>query len=437
MARGADPIEAIVGLARRMVLDAMDGGWTGPPYDPALLARLKGIALVPNEDIPDARMIPAGAGGRARQTIEYNPNRPRARIRFSLAHELAHTLFPDHAERIRNRSDRQAAHGDREVELLCDIAAAEILMPAIPESGLESRPLNMDNILYVRDRYEASTEATMIRLVGLSPKPAALFSASKTGNSAGAPYAIDYMICPPNYSPPFRQREVLSIPALAECTAVGYTSAWSGELPGASGAWKIECVGVSPQRGRVYPRVLAIARPASPAAGLPAISYRVGDATKPRGDGPAIIAHVANDKSPRWGRGFGHAVTDAFSGIRAEFTKWAGARPSLGAVHVYEASPRGPIVVTMVAQSGYGPSARPRIRYAHLSACLELLADEAERRGASVHMPRIGTGHAGGSWEIVSGLVHRHLIRRGISVTVYDTPATARPAPVLSLLEYA
>lgn len=436
MAQGADPIGAIVARARQMVLDAMDGGWAGPPYDPAHLARIRGIALAPNEDIPDARIIPAAAG-RARQTIEYNPNRPPARIRFSLAHELAHTLFPDHAERVRNRSARQEAHADRDVEFLCDIAAAEILMPAIPKSGLESRPLTMDNILYVRDRYEASTEATMIRLVGLSSRPAALLSASKTGDGAGDPYAIDYMTCPPGYDPPFRQRGVLSVPALAECTAVGHTSAWSGELPGAGGAWRIECIGVPPHRGRVYPRVLAVVRRATPAAKLPAISYRIGDATRPKGAGPVIIAHIANDKSPRWGRGFGYAITDAFSGIRAEFARWAGPRPRLGAVHVYRAAHGGPFVVTMVAQSGYGPSSRPRIRYAHLSACLEMLAGEAERLGASVHMPRIGTGHAGGSWEIVSGLIHRHLIRRGIAVTVYDTPAMARPAPVQSLLEYA
>ena len=427
MAEGADPIEAIVGLARKMVLDAMDDGWSGPPYDPALLAQLGGISLVPNEDIPDARMIPAG--GRTPQTIEYNPHRQHARIRFSLAHELVHTLFPDHAERVRNSSARASAHDDRDVEFLCNIAAAEILMPAVSKSDIRPLPLTMDDILRVRDKYEASTEAAMIRLVDLSTRPVALISASKTDDDADAPYAADYMTCPLDYSPPFDQRDVLSTPALSECTAVGYTSSWSGELPGAGGTWKLECVGVSPHRGRIYPRVLAVVRQASPAAGrLPAISYCIGDATKPRGAGPVIIAHIANDKSPRWSRGFGHDVAAKFPGIRAEFTRWAGARPPLGKIHVYEAASRGPIVVTMVAQSGYGPLSRPGIRYAHLAACLEQLAEEAGRMGASVHMPRIGTGHAGGNWEVVSGLIHRHLISRGIAVTVYDTPSMARPA---------
>ena len=310
-------------------------------------------------------------------------------------------------------------------------------MPAVPGSGLGSLPPSMDNILRVRDRYEASTEAAAIRLVDLSAKPAALFSASRADDDGGAAYAVDYTMCPPGYRPPFGQRDVLSMPALAECTAVGYTSSWFGKLPGADGTWKLECIGVSPHRGRIYPRVLAVVRLASPSARLPAISYRIGDATRPRGAGPLIIAHIANNKSPRWGRGFGYAVTAAFSGIRAEFMRWAGARPPLGQIHVYRADPGGPFVVSMVAQSGYGPSSRPRIRYAHLAACLEQLAGEARRAGASVHMPRIGTGHAGGDWRVVSGLIHRHLIRRGVAVTVYDTPSAARPPASQSLLEYA
>ena len=419
MAGGADPIEAITGLARGMVLEAMDEGWSGPPYDPARLAQIRGIALVPNEDIPDARTIPAGGG--ARQTIEYNPHRSPAGIRSSLAHELAHTLFPDHAERIRDRSARASAHDDQEVELLCDMAAAEMLMPAAPEPGLGLFALTMDGILRVRDRYRASTEATMIRLVDHSDRPAVLFSASKTGDDAGAPYESDYVLCPPGYSPPFDRHDVLSIPALAECTAVGHASSWSGELPGAGGAWKLECIGVPPNRGRIYPRVLAVVRPAPPAAGrLPAISYRIGDATRPRGAGPVIVAHVAGDGSPRWRSGFGHAVAAAFPGIAAAFARWSGARPPLGKIHVYEAPSRGPIVVTMVAQGGRGPSFGTGVRYAHLAACLEQLAGEAERMGASVHMPRIGTRPAGSGWAIVRGLIHRHLIRRGIAVTVYD-----------------
>jgi hypothetical protein len=44
-------------------------------------------------------------------------------------------------------------------------------------------------------------------------------------------------------------------------------------------------------------------------------------------------------------------------------------------------------------------------------------------RRASVHMPRIGSGQAGGNWDIIEELVDHHLCAQGIRVTVYDLPA--------------
>ncbi len=42
----------------------------------------------------------------------------------------------------------------------------------------------------------------------------------------------------------------------------------------------------------------------------------------------------------------------------------------------------------------------------------------AER--ASVHMPRIGCGLAGGKWEVVEPLIEEHLSAKGVAVTIYD-----------------
>jgi O-acetyl-ADP-ribose deacetylase (regulator of RNase III) len=67
----------------------------------------------------------------------------------------------------------------------------------------------------------------------------------------------------------------------------------------------------------------------------------------------------------------------------------------------------------------------PRIRYGALEKCLEKLADYALTTGASVHMPRIGTGEAGGSWGIVGEIVEDTLSQRHVDVTVYDLPANA------------
>ncbi|MEU2680946.1 hypothetical protein ABZ638_29070 [Streptomyces sp. NPDC007107] len=48
------------------------------------------------------------------------------------------------------------------------------------------------------------------------------------------------------------------------------------------------------------------------------------------------------------------------------------------------------------------------------------MAGESAGLGASVHMPRIGCGLAGGTWARVEPLVTGRLVARGIEVTVYD-----------------
>jgi len=79
-------------------------------------------------------------------------------------------------------------------------------------------------------------------------------------------------------------------------------------------------------------------------------------------------------------------------------------------------------VASIVAQRGYAPTARPKIRYNALRLGLQEVARLAKENGASVHMPRIGTGLAGGSWEIVEELVWDTLGKAGLHVTVYDLP---------------
>jgi hypothetical protein len=116
-----DPVQHVIALARQKAIEAMDKGWPGPPSDPIALE------VAANSDIRDARTIPA-TRGRAR--IEFNPNRPRSRMRYSIGHEIVHTLFADLTDRIRNRAAHVELQGDDwQLEALCYFAAAELLMP--------------------------------------------------------------------------------------------------------------------------------------------------------------------------------------------------------------------------------------------------------------------------------------------------------------------
>ena len=122
-----DPVAVITERARNVVERATQDGWSGPPFDPFQLAERLGITVTPREDLLDARILAEAAG---RFHIEYNPLRPKARVRYSLAHEIAHTLFPDCAKETRHRLKASTLRGDDwQLELLCNLGAAEILMP--------------------------------------------------------------------------------------------------------------------------------------------------------------------------------------------------------------------------------------------------------------------------------------------------------------------
>ena len=59
-----------------------------------------------------------------------------------------------------------------------------------------------------------------------------------------------------------------------------------------------------------------------------------------------------------------------------------------------------------VAQRGMKTGSNgPPIRYEAVRICLKKFAVEAKQLGASVHMPRIGCGLAGGRWEEIDPII--------------------------------
>src|SRR4051794_10444149 len=119
-AQGEDPVAKVISLARKAVAEALDKGWSGPPFDPIALADVLRLHISASNDVRDAQTI--GIGGSDRVRIEFNPNRPPARVRFSIAHEIGHTLFPDCAKHIRNRSAYHELTRDGwQLEALCNI----------------------------------------------------------------------------------------------------------------------------------------------------------------------------------------------------------------------------------------------------------------------------------------------------------------------------
>jgi O-acetyl-ADP-ribose deacetylase (regulator of RNase III) len=154
------------------------------------------------------------------------------------------------------------------------------------------------------------------------------------------------------------------------------------------------------------------------------VRYVKGDATSPQAKGPKIVAHVCNDVGG-WGKGFVLAISKRWPEPERDFRAWhchrAGNDFGLGAIRLIQVN-ADTWVANMIGQRGIkrANSGPPPVRYQAIAACLKTLAHEALRLNASVHMPRIGCGLAGGTWDKVEPLINDTLCAADIAVTVYD-----------------
>ena len=156
------------------------------------------------------------------------------------------------------------------------------------------------------------------------------------------------------------------------------------------------------------------------------INYVIGNATQPVSENPVIICHIVNNLG-KWGKGFVMALSRCYPQPEREYRRWYREKTSipwgLGQVQFVEINPRL-WVANMIAQHGIGSdqNGQPPIRYAALRVSLAKVADFGLSQQAEVHLPRIGTGLAGGKWEQIAPLLEQELLQRGIAVTVYHLP---------------
>jgi O-acetyl-ADP-ribose deacetylase (regulator of RNase III) len=150
------------------------------------------------------------------------------------------------------------------------------------------------------------------------------------------------------------------------------------------------------------------------------IQYITGDATAPVGNGNKIIAHVCNDVGA-WGAGFVLAISKRWPHPRAEYMKDKALQSlKLGTVSLVRVQ-KAIWVANMVAQRDIRwRGGVPPIRYDALLECLKKLGFHAHQLNASIHMPRIGCGLAGGKWEKVEPLIRDTI--PGTQIFVYDLP---------------
>ena len=142
------------------------------PVDFEIVTSYQGIGVVQVTDIPWAGCLIEEAG---ELVIKLRESDGQRRRRFTWAHELAHTFFPGFWYQPNFRCSPPAAPTSRsaEVEVLCDLAAAELLFPVASFRGdLAGADLNIICVEELADRYLASLEATAHRVIDLSERPA-------------------------------------------------------------------------------------------------------------------------------------------------------------------------------------------------------------------------------------------------------------------------
>lgn len=309
-AEGHDPIERIERAARELALQAMDEGWSGPPFDPLALAERCGLRLDARGDIPDARLVPTPDGP---SVLQYNPMRPRGRLRFSIAHEIAHTLLPDHAKQIRNRAvnSPETQPDNWQLEVLCNVGAAELLMPLGSFSELAGERVSIQKVMDIRKKFDVSVEACIIRLIKLASSPMAAFCASVHEDGQ---HRVDYVIPAAGWKCPVKVGQLIpETSVIKEATTIGFTAV-DDETWTTGAKLRVECVALAPYPGSADPRVVGLLiDPQADALHLPNVNEVDGDALQPRGKGKKLLVHVVPNTTAIWGgRGFASALRRKF-----------------------------------------------------------------------------------------------------------------------------
>lgn len=167
------------------------------------------------------------------------------------------------------------------------------------------------------------------------------------------------------------------------------------------------------------------------------INYEIGDATDLPYWGKHILVHCCNDIGA-WGAGFVLAVSRRWKDPEKKYRRWYketknGDSPSpleLGKIQLVDVTKRGIIfdrnlpsrvwVANLIGQKGIGRGLRKPIRYSAVKEGLEKVALFAKRHNATVHMPRIGCGLAGGNWEDMAVIIEEVFADTGLRVIVHD-----------------
>jgi O-acetyl-ADP-ribose deacetylase (regulator of RNase III) len=152
------------------------------------------------------------------------------------------------------------------------------------------------------------------------------------------------------------------------------------------------------------------------------IQYTKGDATAPQSENNKIIVHICNDIGG-WGKGFVMAISKRWKKPENQYREWFKSKDGfeLGKVQFVQVE-EDLWVANLIGQHKINKdeNGNAPIRYDAIEDGLKEVASFAKENNASVHMPRIGCGLAGGKWEMIEPIILQRLSNNDVEVVVYD-----------------
>lgn len=152
------------------------------------------------------------------------------------------------------------------------------------------------------------------------------------------------------------------------------------------------------------------------------IQYKKGDATNPIDNGNKVIVHICNDIGA-WGKGFVMAISKKWKEPEKKYREWFKSKENFNLGEVQFVQVQEDLwVANLIGQHKINKdeNGNAPIRYEAVEKGLIKVADFAHKIKASVHMPRIGCGLAGGKWEMIEPIIEKTISKKDINTTVYD-----------------
>lgn len=152
------------------------------------------------------------------------------------------------------------------------------------------------------------------------------------------------------------------------------------------------------------------------------INYLNGDATKPMAEGNKIIVHICNDMGG-WGKGFVMAISKRWKLPEQKYREWFKSKENFNLGQVQFVQVENELwIANLIGQHKINKdeNGNAPIRYNAILIGLEYVAKFAIEKNAIIHMPRIGCGLAGGTWDKIEPIINSTLIENNLMVSVYD-----------------